>query len=174
MLRHVFKAGHAGAVFGTIGALDSALWDIKAKAAGQPLWRLLGGLDRTVPAYASALDIALTEEQLAATYRTYADHGLRVAIKLATPMEHGEGRDRRCTAALMAGRPSPASSSRIAWPRPRKRRGPASSAERRASLHVRAGEQAGRADMVPGNRPSWRSRRWERTQRGGERANGKR
>jgi L-alanine-DL-glutamate epimerase-like enolase superfamily enzyme len=79
MLRHVFKAGHAGAVFGTIGALDMALWDIKAKAAGQPLWRLLGGLDRTVPAYASGLDIALSEDELAAVYRTYAERGLRVA-----------------------------------------------------------------------------------------------
>src|SRR4051794_19362634 len=79
MLHHVFKAGHAGAVFGTIGALDSALWDIKAKAAGQPLWRLLGGLDRVVPAYASGLDIALSEDELAAVYRTYAEHGLRAA-----------------------------------------------------------------------------------------------
>lgn len=79
MLRHVFKAGHAGAVFGTIGALDSALWDIKAKAAGQPLWRLLGGMDRTVPAYASGLDIALPDDELAALYRTYAERGLRVA-----------------------------------------------------------------------------------------------
>jgi L-alanine-DL-glutamate epimerase-like enolase superfamily enzyme len=79
MLRQVFKAGHGGAIFGTIGALDSALWDIKAKAAGQPLWRLLGGLDRTVPAYASGLDIALSEDELAATYRTYAERGLRVA-----------------------------------------------------------------------------------------------
>jgi L-alanine-DL-glutamate epimerase-like enolase superfamily enzyme len=79
MLRHVFKAGHTGGVFGTIGALDSALWDIKAKAAGQPLWRLLGGLDRVVPAYASGLDIALSEEELAAVYRTYAERGLRVA-----------------------------------------------------------------------------------------------
>src|SRR4051812_25535806 len=43
MLRHAFKSGHAGSIFGTIGALDSALWDIKAQAAGQPLWRLLGG-----------------------------------------------------------------------------------------------------------------------------------
>lgn len=83
------------------------------------------------------------------------DPGLRVAMKLATPMEQDEGsafaggRDRRCIAALMAGRPSPASSSRIVRPRPRARRGPASSAERRASLHVRAGEQAGRTAMVP-------------------------
>jgi len=79
MLRWTFKAGHAGAVFGTIGALDAALWDIKAKAAGQPLWRLLGGRDRRVPAYASGLDIALPEEELAATYRAYAERGLRIA-----------------------------------------------------------------------------------------------
>src|SRR3954454_12832770 len=79
MLRYSFKAGHSGVVFGTIGALDTALWDIKAKAAGQPLWRLLGGRDRTVPAYASGLDIALTDEELAATYKTYAERGLRAA-----------------------------------------------------------------------------------------------
>jgi L-alanine-DL-glutamate epimerase-like enolase superfamily enzyme len=79
MLRHVFKAGHGGSVFGTIGALDTALWDIKAQAAEQPLWRLLGGLDRAVPAYASGLDIGLSDDELAATYRTYAEHGLTVA-----------------------------------------------------------------------------------------------
>src|SRR3954447_21141873 len=79
MLRQVFKTGHAGAAFGTIGALDSALWDIKAKAAGQPLWRLLGGRDRTVTAYASGLDIALSDEELAATYKSYAARGLRAA-----------------------------------------------------------------------------------------------
>jgi L-alanine-DL-glutamate epimerase-like enolase superfamily enzyme len=66
-------------VFGTIGALDSALWDIKAKAAGEPLWRLLGGRDRTVTAYASGLDIALSDEELVATYQGYAEHGLRAA-----------------------------------------------------------------------------------------------
>ncbi len=36
-----------------IGALDTALWDIKAKAAGAPLWKLLGGERTEVPAYAS-------------------------------------------------------------------------------------------------------------------------
>jgi L-alanine-DL-glutamate epimerase-like enolase superfamily enzyme len=79
MLRRTFKAGHAGAIFGTIGALDTALWDIKAQAAGEPLWRLLGGRDRTVPAYASGLDIALTDAELVATYETYARSGLRAA-----------------------------------------------------------------------------------------------
>ncbi|WP_433538465.1 mandelate racemase/muconate lactonizing enzyme family protein [Micromonospora sp. CA-249363] len=79
MLRQTFKAGHAGLVFGTIGALDTALWDIKAKMAGEPLWRLLGGRDRRVPAYASGLDIGLTDDELVAEYEVYAQYGLRAA-----------------------------------------------------------------------------------------------
>ncbi|WP_035701207.1 mandelate racemase/muconate lactonizing enzyme family protein [Glycomyces tenuis] len=79
MLRYTFKTGHAGALFGTIGALDTALWDIKAQAAGQPLWLLLGGRDRIVPAYASGLDIALSDDELVAAYRDYAERGLRAA-----------------------------------------------------------------------------------------------
>lgn len=79
MLRYAFKAGHAGAIFGTIGALDTALWDIKSTLAGEPLWRLLGGRDRAVPAYASALDIDLDDEHLVAVYREYAAHGLHAA-----------------------------------------------------------------------------------------------
>jgi len=79
MLRHTFKAGHAGAVFGTIGAVDTALWDIKAQLAGEPLWRLLGGRDRTLPAYASGLDLGLTDDELVQVYRAYAERGLRAA-----------------------------------------------------------------------------------------------
>ena len=75
MLARVFKAGHAGSTFGGIGTLDSALWDLKAKIAGEPLWRLLGGSDRFVAGYASGLDIALSDEKLAAFYATMAERG---------------------------------------------------------------------------------------------------
>ena len=64
---------------GPSGALDTALWDIKAKDAGQPLWRLLGGRDRTVTAYASGLDIALSDDELVTAYQAYAERGLRSA-----------------------------------------------------------------------------------------------
>ncbi len=93
MLRQTFKAGHAGAVFGTIGALDTALWDIKAKAAGEPLWRLLGGRDRRVPAYASGLDIGLTDDELVSVYEVYAQHGLRAA-KIKGGLDIGRDRHR--------------------------------------------------------------------------------
>ncbi|NUT18796.1 MAG: mandelate racemase/muconate lactonizing enzyme family protein [Hamadaea sp.] len=93
MLRRTFKAGHAGAVFGTIGAVDTALWDIKAKAAGQPLWRLLGGRDRRVPAYASGLDFGLTDDELLTAYQLYAERGLRAA-KLKGGADVDRDRDR--------------------------------------------------------------------------------
>jgi L-alanine-DL-glutamate epimerase-like enolase superfamily enzyme len=75
MLARVFKAGHAGSTFGGIGTLDSALWDLKAKIAGEPLWRLLGASDRFVAGYASGLDIALSDDELAGFYRTMAQRG---------------------------------------------------------------------------------------------------
>ncbi|WP_368497166.1 mandelate racemase/muconate lactonizing enzyme family protein [Herbiconiux sp. A18JL235] len=75
MLAHVFKAGHNGATFGGVATFDAALWDIKAKLVGEPLWRLLGATDRFVPGYASGLDIALSDERLAAFYESMAERG---------------------------------------------------------------------------------------------------
>ncbi|MDH6436610.1 L-alanine-DL-glutamate epimerase-like enolase superfamily enzyme [Streptomyces sp. SAI-144] len=77
MLDWVFKAGHSGATFGTIGAVDMALWDIKAKAADEPLWRTLGARERFVPGYASGLEYGLTEDELADLYGRFADRGFK-------------------------------------------------------------------------------------------------
>lgn len=75
MLAYVFKAGHAGATFGTIGAADMALWDLKAKMAGEPLWRTLGARDRFVPGYASGLEYGLDDTELVELYGRWADLG---------------------------------------------------------------------------------------------------
>jgi len=111
MLRYTFKAGHAGAVFGTIGALDMALWDIKATLAGEPLWRLLGGRERIVTAYASGLDIGLDDDCLADLYREYAARGLRAA-KLKGGLDVERDRHRltlvRDVLAEAGGEPRPA------------------------------------------------------------------
>ncbi|GAA1870172.1 mandelate racemase/muconate lactonizing enzyme family protein [Myceligenerans crystallogenes] len=75
MLAHVFKSGHAGATFGGVGAFDMALWDLKAKMAEEPLWRTLGAADRFVPAYASALEVAVPDEDLEALFQGWLDRG---------------------------------------------------------------------------------------------------
>jgi L-alanine-DL-glutamate epimerase-like enolase superfamily enzyme len=77
MLAWVFKAGHSGSTFGTIGAVDMALWDIKAKVAEEPLWRMLGARSRFVPGYASGLEYGLTDEELADLYGRFADRGFK-------------------------------------------------------------------------------------------------
>jgi len=51
LLRRDFFPGGKAAM-GAISAIDLALWDLKGKALGQPIWRLLGGKVRgRVPAY---------------------------------------------------------------------------------------------------------------------------
>lgn len=79
MLAQVFKSGHAGEVFGAIGAFDMALWDLKAKAAEEPLWRLLGASGRFVPGYASALCAPLDDDALVSVYGEFAARGFAAA-----------------------------------------------------------------------------------------------
>jgi L-rhamnonate dehydratase len=45
--------GQGGHGMHAIAAIDVALWDIKGKALGLPLWRLLGGARKKVPVYAT-------------------------------------------------------------------------------------------------------------------------
>ncbi len=47
-----------------LGAVDVALWDITAKVAGLPLYQLLGGYRDKIPAYASTVTFATTQEYL--------------------------------------------------------------------------------------------------------------
>src|SRR5580704_14006760 len=53
-LHRLVKLGPEGALTGALAALDIALWDLKGKLLGQPIYKLLGGAWRTeLPFYAS-------------------------------------------------------------------------------------------------------------------------
>lgn len=76
MVDFVFKGGNVGVANDAICAIDMALWDLKAKAAGEPLWRLLGASEGRVKAYASGIDLPLTDEEIGAFYTRMADVGI--------------------------------------------------------------------------------------------------
>lgn len=58
--------GPGGVTTLALATIDIALWDIKAKAAGEPLHRLLGGSNDSVGVYASAVNLHLTQDALLA------------------------------------------------------------------------------------------------------------
>ena len=79
--------GRGGIASFAISAVDIALWDRQAKRAGEPLWRLLGGTDPRVRAYAGGIDLQLSLDQLHQQTQQNLDRGFR-AIKMKV------GRDR--------------------------------------------------------------------------------
>jgi len=56
--------GRGGPTVLALSAFDMALWDLKAKRAGLPLWKFLGGHEREVPCYAGGIDLDLSVDDL--------------------------------------------------------------------------------------------------------------
>jgi L-alanine-DL-glutamate epimerase-like enolase superfamily enzyme len=73
--------GRGGPVVLAISAVDIALWDLKARRARLPLWRLLGGNDPRVPCYAGGIDLDLGPQELLAQADQNLARGFR-AIKM--------------------------------------------------------------------------------------------
>src|SRR5215472_8524349 len=80
--------GGAGGIFtSAIAAIDIALWDIKARACEQPLWKLLGGHRDRIAAYASgSLRRGLTHDQAQRAARTLVEKGfVEMKTQMALP-----------------------------------------------------------------------------------------
>ena len=73
--------GRGGPAIFAISAVDIALWDLKAKGLQEPIWRLLGGNDPRVRAYAGGIDLNLTLDELEEQTRTNLGRGFE-AIKM--------------------------------------------------------------------------------------------
>ncbi|MDR0469942.1 MAG: mandelate racemase/muconate lactonizing enzyme family protein, partial [Peptococcaceae bacterium] len=82
---------YAGSDLEAISACDNALWDIKAKAAGMPLNRLLGGVTQpSLPAYCNCVGYSYAPEDVIDTVAYVKSQGYK-STKWVAPAGPGEG-----------------------------------------------------------------------------------
>lgn len=95
--------GRKGLAFCAISALDIGLWDLKAKAVGLPLYKLLGPYRQAVPVYGSGGWTNFTVDQLVTEMTGYVDQGIsRVKMKVGKDFGEAEREDIERVAAVRA------------------------------------------------------------------------
>ncbi len=83
---HVHYVGRGGIASFAISAVDIALWDIRGKTQGLPLWRMAGGASDRCRAYAGGIDLNFPLPKLLASIDGYLARGFNaVKIKIGQP-----------------------------------------------------------------------------------------
>ena len=72
---HIHYVGRGGIAAFAMSAVDIALWDIRGKTLGKPLWQMAGGTSNTTKAYCGGIDLAFPIEKLLANIQGYLDRG---------------------------------------------------------------------------------------------------
>lgn len=88
---HIHYVGRGGISSFAISAIDIALWDIRGKTTGKPLWRMANangeeGAGNRCRAYCGGIDLGFPLEKLLASIQGYLDRGFNaVKIKIGQP-----------------------------------------------------------------------------------------
>lgn len=83
---HVHYVARGGIASFAISALDIALWDLRGKRLGQPLWQMAGGASNRCKAYCGGIDLGFPLPKLLASIQGYLDRGYNgVKIKIGQP-----------------------------------------------------------------------------------------
>src|SRR5262245_18029657 len=79
--------GRRGLVAQAYSAVDLALWDLKGKAAGLPLYKLLGGARESAPVYGSDTGwLWMSAEEVIEASRPYLEQGMvGIKVKVGNP-----------------------------------------------------------------------------------------
>lgn len=78
---HMHYVGRGGIVSFAVSTIDIALWDIKCKKAGEPLWKMAGGAGNTCKAYCGGIDLTFSIDKLLSNMQGYLDAGFN-AVKI--------------------------------------------------------------------------------------------
>ena len=86
MGEHLHYVGRGGIAAFSISAIDIALWDLRCKRLGQPLWEVAGGSASHARAYHGGIDLAFSLDRLRTNVNSYLETGLSsVKIKVGRP-----------------------------------------------------------------------------------------
>ena len=83
---HVHYVARGGIASFAISAVDIALWDLRGKRSGQPLWQMAGGAAQSCKAYCGGIDLGFPLPKLLDNIQSYLDRGFNgVKIKIGQP-----------------------------------------------------------------------------------------
>jgi L-alanine-DL-glutamate epimerase-like enolase superfamily enzyme len=83
---HVHYVGRGGIASFAISAVDIALWDLRGKNRGEPLWKMAGGAGTRCRAYCGGIDLGFPLPKLLDSVRGYLARGFNgVKIKIGQP-----------------------------------------------------------------------------------------
>jgi L-alanine-DL-glutamate epimerase-like enolase superfamily enzyme len=83
---HLHYVGRGGIAAFAISAVDIALWDIRGKTEGRPLWQMAGGRGKTAKAYRGGIDLSFSEDKLVESVASHLERGFNaVKIKVGRP-----------------------------------------------------------------------------------------
>jgi D-galactarolactone cycloisomerase len=92
--------GRKGGAVAAISAIDTALWDLRGKIAGQPVWKLLGGESGRAPAYASGNLYSSPEAVAEGVRRAIARGFRRVKMRIGWTFDYDCAAMRAARAAM--------------------------------------------------------------------------
>ncbi len=83
---HVHYVARGGIASFAISAIDIALWDIRGKKTGKPLWQMAGGASDRCKAYCGGIDLNFSLDKLKAQTKGYLARGFNgIKIKIGQP-----------------------------------------------------------------------------------------
>jgi L-alanine-DL-glutamate epimerase-like enolase superfamily enzyme len=89
MFLSIRSSGRKGVALLAMSAIDIAIWDLRGKLLGLPVYKLLGGTRRKIPAYASVGFLSMPEDEVVQKSLEYAADGYKT-LKIKIGYDGGQ------------------------------------------------------------------------------------